>query len=100
MIRKLDKIKVKGKSEPIIIYEILIENKLNEFVKFYENGFSAYVNQDWEIAIKYLQQANNSRIEKNQTHDVASLKLIERIEKIKTENFNHSWDGSWEMNEK
>lgn len=60
-IRMLDRITVKGKIQPIHIYELLTEkNKLNDndsmCNSLYENGLRCYFIGDWDRAIQFMEQ--------------------------------------------
>jgi adenylate cyclase len=57
--RMLDKIAVKGKSQPVVIYELLAEKgKLNKnllkLYSHYETGLSYYFDAEWDKAIKCM----------------------------------------------
>ncbi len=57
--RLLDKITVKGKTQPLCIYELLAEkNKLDQnklrFYHGYEKGLKYYFKGDWDNCIKYM----------------------------------------------
>jgi adenylate cyclase len=60
--RLLDWVAVKGKSDPIKIYELLGEKNANaplpNTAAAYENAFEAYVGRDFEKAIAILEQNN------------------------------------------
>jgi adenylate cyclase len=57
--RMLDRIAVKGKSQPVAIYELLAEKekldkKLLKIYGYYEDGLSFYFEGKWAQAIKYM----------------------------------------------
>lgn len=57
--RMLDRIAVKGKSQPVAIYELLAEKekldkKLLKIYGYYEDGLSCYFDGKWDQAIKYM----------------------------------------------
>jgi adenylate cyclase len=57
--RMLDRIAVKGKSQPVAIYELLAEKekldkKLLKIYGYYEDGLSCYFEGKWDQAIKYM----------------------------------------------
>jgi adenylate cyclase len=60
--RLLDMVAVKGKSEGVRIYELLsrkdeIDLQIKEAVAFYEEGFQAYLNRNWRLALGLFKKA-------------------------------------------
>jgi adenylate cyclase len=61
--RELDLIAVKGKVEPVTVYEILemagaeLPPHREEAVRHFEAGLAAYKNRDWELAATYFKAA-------------------------------------------
>ena len=94
--RELDFIKVKGKNEPVRIYEILqtkaaATDKLFEIKDLFEKGLNAYRKQSWDKAESMFQLCN----EKFQ--DMPSVVFIDRIAHFKTNPPPKKWDGVFEM---
>ncbi len=94
--RELDFIKVKGKNEPVRIYEILqtkaaAVDKLFEIKDLFEKGLSAYRKQSWDKAEEMFQLCN----EKYQ--DMPSVVFLDRISHFKTNPPPKKWDGVFEM---
>ena len=94
--RELDFIKVKGKNEPVRIYEILqtkaaATDKLFEIKDLFEKGLSAYRKQIWDKAEEMFQLCN----EKYQ--DMPSIVFLDRIAHFKTNPPPKKWDGVFEM---
>ncbi len=94
--RELDFIKVKGKNEPVRIYEILqtkaaAVDKLFEIKDLFEKGLEAYRKQQWDKAEEMFQLCN----EKYQ--DMPSVVFIDRIAHFKTNPPPKKWDGVFEM---
>lgn len=97
IVRKLDYIKVKGKNEPIVIFELIgktreIDKKLEEAAKKYEEAFELYKNQKFKQA--------KSAFSKMQ--DKASQEMAIRcafFEKSKNRP-KKDWDGSWKFETK
>jgi adenylate cyclase len=63
LVRELDLIQVKGKTEPVRVYELLgtadmemTENQ-RQSLEMYHEGLKYYRSRKWEEAIAYLQQA-------------------------------------------
>jgi len=59
--RELDSVRVKGKTKPVAIYELVGEKEIivysEEFLSHYNEGLKAYKSRDWERAIKEFKQA-------------------------------------------
>ena len=102
--RELDFITVKGKTEPVRIYEILQQKsqatknnangKLNEIKNLFEKGLEFYRKQKWadseecfsECALKY--------------NDLPSVVFLDRINHFKTNPPPKDWDGVFKMSVK
>ena len=94
--RELDFIKVKGKNEPVRIFEILqtkaaATDKLFEIKDLFEKGLAAYRKQSWDKAEEMFQLCN----EKYQ--DMPSVVFLDRIAHFKTNPPPKKWDGVFEM---
>ncbi len=94
--RELDFITVKGKTEPVRIYEILqtkaaAVDKLFDIKDLFEKGLDAYRKQNWDKAEEMFQLCN----EKYQ--DMPSVVFIDRIKHFKTNPPPKKWDGVFEM---
>lgn len=92
--RKLDLIRVKGKSQPVWIYELIdstsqISDKQKNACELYEKGFNFYMQRDWNKAVAYFQKSQ----EKKETQDLASELLILRCEFYKKNPPPEEWDG-------
>ena len=94
--RELDFITVKGKTEPVRIYEILqskaaATDKLFEIKDLFEKGLTAYRKQDWDKAEEMFHLCN----EKYQ--DLPSIVFIDRIAHFRLNPPPKKWDGVFEM---
>lgn len=94
--RELDFIKVKGKSEPVRIYEILqlksqASDKLSEIKSLFEKGLHFYRRQNWEKASLYFKECNDKY------YDLPSQVFLERIRHFKFTPPPAKWDGVFEM---
>jgi len=92
--RKLDLVRVKGKNEPVLLYELISQKgkeptNRTESTALYEEGFSLYLNRDWQKAIEKLKQAEKARGEK----DKAVNMLISRCEEYLQSPPEETWDG-------
>ena len=62
VVRELDLIQVKGKNEPVRVYEVLttsdaaLDPNLQQALEMYNEGLKAYRERKWEEAIAYMQQ--------------------------------------------
>lgn len=94
--RELDFITVKGKTQPVRIYEILQESKiaadkLMEIKTLFEKGLHLYRKQDWDesekcfslCALKYS--------------DMPSVVFMDRIRHFKKNPPRENWDGVFKM---
>ncbi len=99
--RKLDWIKVKGKSKPVIIYEVLDfhdntpSHRLDESLAVFQEGLGYYQSRDWQGAIRTFIRA--SEINPN---DRAAIVYRERSEYFQNNPPAIDWDGAWEMRSK
>jgi len=61
MIRKLDRVRVKGKDEIVTIFESMgfrdkSNDPHNDMINCFEAGLDAYFKRDWDVAEKYFKQ--------------------------------------------
>ena len=92
--RKLDVVKVKGKTNPIVIYELSI-NANEKFIKLYEEAFSLYTKKKFKLArdkFKNALKLNNS--------DLSTKMMIERCNSYIRSPPDRSWSGVFEMKSK
>ncbi len=84
-VRELDKVRVKGKNQPVGIYELLqsssepIDGETQKFLELYKNGREAYISRNFEKAISLFQAAlvmrpNDKPVE---VHIERSLRYLE-----------------------
>jgi adenylate cyclase len=99
IVRELDRIRVKGKKEPIIIYELIGEGtptqEVQDFIKTFEEGLREYRSQNWDKAIFYFEKALYLR-----PKDKASKLFMERCQDYKAISPSKEWDGVYEMKTK
>jgi adenylate cyclase len=91
LFRKLDLITVKGKTLPTVLYEVLhmTEGK-KTIVKEYERGFVLYQEKKFDEAVEIFTTLSKKG-------DAPSEKMLERIEKVRTD---PAFDGIWHFDEK
>jgi adenylate cyclase len=95
VLREVDRVRVKGKEEPVIIYQPLglegqVEQaKLSE-VKLWNQALKLYRNQDWDMA--ELQMLNLQKgTEDGELYGI----FIERIAHFRAHPPEDGWDGAW-----
>lgn len=99
--RKLDWIKVKGKNQPVIIYEVLDDRKyashpgIEQGVHHFQEGLGRYQSRDWEGAMEHF-----SRARQLNPQDRAAGVYIQRVEYFTQNPPPDSWDGAWVMESK
>jgi len=107
--RILDYVRVKGKSEPVLVYEVYgevneyakssnsnkadcktIQDQTDTYYTTYHSGFEAYLAQSFTQARDLFSNALKMRPE-----DLASIRMLERIDKIDLSLHPDSrWDGA------
>lgn len=90
--RKVDKIRVKGQSVPVAIYELCITS-INDFTGEYEKALELYFQKDFISARDIFSKLK-------ETGDKPSSILLERCEKYLLTPPEISWDGVHSMTEK
>jgi adenylate cyclase len=100
LIREIDKIKVKGKNESVVIYEGVHSSgknieQLREVVGLFELGLGRYRVGDWDGAIKHFNQGLLVLPE-----DQPSQIFVDRCELLKAKDPGQDWDGVWVMTSK
>lgn len=99
--RELDVIRVVGKKEPTVIYELIgrkgeVEPRKIEITEIFQKGLSHYKNQHWDEAIKCFSES--LEIDEN---DAPSMTFLERcLEFQASPSFKKTWDGVHEMKTK
>ncbi len=95
IFRELDFIRVKGKNEPIKIYEVMEQNPetknlMKSVAKEFEEGLAFYKKGDWDNAFAKFQKVLELRPE-----DGPAKVFVSRCEYLKTAELDHPWDGIW-----
>ena len=100
-MREIDKVIVKGKTEPIGVYEVLDFHTeetfphLPEVIGLFRGGLGYYRKGEFDRAIKQFQEALALH-----PGDKLSSTYIERCEYLKTHPPEGPWDGVWVMKSK
>jgi adenylate cyclase len=97
---EMDSVKVKGKTLPVKIYQLVGENndvsgKHKEAITFFHKGLQLYKRQKWDAAIEAFQTV--TAMEKNIR---AAEIYIERSSNLKTNPPPPDWDGVFTMKTK
>jgi adenylate cyclase len=109
VFRYLDRIVVKGKTEPVEVYEIMgLRKYLNEeqfaCKQKFEEAIEAYQKQHWDQAIELFEQAAAleyfSPNDDSFIHTNPSLVYIERCQVMKENPPSGDWDGVYVMTSK
>lgn len=101
--RLIDKVRVKGKSQPLVCYELLglnenLSEPKKELKQRFDLGFLKYQNGNFDEAYDYFLEA--SKIEVGQDEATSPSKIyLTRCEKL-MENPPSNWDGIWSLDEK
>ncbi len=102
--RELDTIRVRNKSEPITLYELIgsmeepleaLEAGAAQFLEIYEQGRQAYQQRQFRNAIRHFREAYTLR-----PNDQATRMHIERCQSLIKTPPGPAWDGVWNIAEK
>ncbi len=96
--RELDLVAVKGKTEPVALFELFdleenVESDTREFIQIYESALSLYRKGEFESAKIHFQESYARK------HDKTSKLMIERCEKY-IKNPPENWTGVYIANTK
>jgi adenylate cyclase len=99
IFRELDLIRVKGKLQPVTIYEVLsagaAEQGGKELVELFDRGREAYKQQNWATAKSFFE-----KILQRWPEDTPSKIFLARCEEYLTEEPAADWDGVYVMKHK
>ena len=103
--RQLDKITVVGKSEPVIIYELMAEKgKLAPdsvtMIELYGQGLTAFYAQQWDKAIEILTQSDKLEPHRGYSKTTPSQKIISYCNEFKATPPPADWDGVIKLTDK
>ncbi|UCD37278.1 MAG: adenylate/guanylate cyclase domain-containing protein, partial [Fidelibacterota bacterium] len=94
--RQVDRVIVKGKTEPVGVYEVVDYHTKESFPNMIEvlghfnDGIEYYNEGRWDDAVKLFQQAL-----KGNPDDKCSQMYVERCEHLKNNPPEGEWDGVW-----
>ncbi len=101
IVRPLDLLRVKGKTEPVKVYELLstaekgIPDEMKRVLDSFNKGFTNYLRQDWNAAIAEFQQALSIK-----ANDGPSRRYLQRCQIFKQNPPGDDWDGVYTMKTK
>lgn len=99
--RNLDDITVKGKIEPVKVFELMRpdalpkEQMIHDLLGHFHLGREAYIKQDWAKAEEYFMAALMVKAD-----DGPTLKYLERVTYYKAAPPGQGWDGVYRFNHK
>ena len=99
--RVLDVIKVKGKAQPVKVYEVYGETAKNTasekegYYEKYQMGFDAYLQKEFPRAMEYFAGALDIIPD-----DIAAKEMVRRINAMDIDRLADDWDGSISLTEK
>ena len=113
VFRFLDRIVVKGRSQPVAIYELVglrqyLKSGYEDLIGEFEVGMAAYLRQDWTAALKAFRNSieleSISEATRNGGVDTSRVTparvYVERCELLKENPPGPDWDGVWIMRTK
>jgi len=102
--RELDFVAVKGKREPVRIFEVMGQGEPSAWQKnlidTFEQGLAAYRKQDWEGAIELFRKCLLLKKEATGQPDKTSHTYLERARLLQQNSPGADWDGIWRMTKK
>ncbi len=100
VFRKLDKVRVKGKTVAVMLYELvcrpleLTPKKLSEITE-YQQALELYFNRDWDAAYEKMQA-----LQQKYPYQKLYKLFLNRISKFKQDSPPQNWDGVYEHESK
>lgn len=101
IVREIDLIRVKGKAQPVGIYEVLarsndgLSDDMKRVVDHYSRGFEAYRRRNWQAGINEFQRAIEIKAD-----DGPSRTYLKRCNEYLTAPPPDDWDGVYVMTTK
>jgi class 3 adenylate cyclase/CHASE2 domain-containing sensor protein len=97
-VRQLDKITVVGKSEPIVVYELISEKgkwspEVAKMVDLYSQGLASFYKQEWDKAIEILTESDKLEPYRHFAKTTPSKKVIGYCQQFKAAPPGPDWDG-------
>jgi class 3 adenylate cyclase/CHASE2 domain-containing sensor protein len=103
--RKIDYVCVKGKSQPIKVYELLsekghLDEKTTRLVSIYQDGIKLFYEQKWDDASAKFRESEKLELNFEGRHTNPSRMLTERCILMKKSPPGPEWDKVWYLSEK
>jgi adenylate cyclase len=100
LFRELDRVRVKGKDEPVAIFEPIgilaeVDKSRSDSLKLWGQALKLYRAQDWDMA--ELQLIN---LKKQESESGLYQLYLERIARFRKNPPGSDWDGSWRFDTK
>lgn len=95
LCRQVDKVQVKGKEEPICIYQPLCmldeaSTELKALVEDYHRAYGHYLKQEWDAAERLFREVR----QRDPDTQLYAL-YLERIAVLRMQRLPQNWDGTW-----
>ena len=105
VFRFLDFTRVKGKSIPVKVYELvnrktMIKKKTLDLVNQFEKGMDLYFQQRWDEALEEFEKSEEMEDHFESRNTTPSAVFIERCKLFKSNSPGKDWDGVWTMTTK
>ena len=105
VFRKLGGVRVKGKKEPVNVYELLCKKGrepkgLDKLLKQFEKARMLYLKQDWDNAIKAFQMSDQLEDMSDSRHTNPSRTYINICNEFKANPPGEDWDGVYTFKQK
>jgi adenylate cyclase len=103
--RFLDNVRVKGKTQPVKVFELLAEKgKLSEeyskLIPVFNEGINFYLKQKWDKGLRTFKEAETMEEMFPTRPTNPSAVYIERCEYLKANPPGDDWDGVWTLTQK
>ncbi|NOD95086.1 HAMP domain-containing protein [Ruegeria sp. HKCCD4884] len=99
-VREIDSINVKGKTEPLRVFELLglaggLSKTDAEARAAFETGLAAYRGQDWDLAEEAFKACLDVKAD-----DQPSKLFLRRVSRLRSSPQHAEWDSVWNLSEK
>jgi adenylate cyclase len=103
--RMLDKIQVVGKSEAVIVYELLaqkgtLDDNMVKLLGVYNEGLEYFYRMEWDRAISKMEEASQLEPFKHINKVTPSIKILEYCEMYRKNPPPPNWDGVMRLTSK
>ncbi len=100
IVRELDLVRVKGKKEPVKIYELVgrageVDSDTLKRIEHFHQGIAAYRDRQWNAALEEFKQALSLYLE-----DIPAQLYIQRCRAYRITPPSENWDGAYTMTTK